>query len=235
MNNYQFFRNPELRFILRGWAGVSQRSIEDIETYCLRKRINTSKWTESAEMWNAREPRLKLENTSGALSLTKLRSAKSSDEISLMFLLIGLVIPLLASIYYYFFTTANKLGPVLTLISCSILVFLIYKVFERLGEIKKENIPQKELIIRDTTISLRVDNEGLLGSSLQSINFYWQDGESSPKVTLDLLLNGGKTIRLDNNGDYRELFLIGDTIQERTGVAMHIMQSNSPFFYTHAL
>ncbi|MEO0877445.1 MAG: hypothetical protein AAFY48_22830, partial [Bacteroidota bacterium] len=75
----------------------------------------------------------------------------------------------------------------------------------------------------------------LLGSSLQSINFYWQDGESSPKVTLDLLLNGGKTIRLDNNGDYRELFLIGATIQERTGVAMHIMQSNSPFFYTHAL
>ncbi|MEL6971519.1 MAG: hypothetical protein AAFZ63_21785 [Bacteroidota bacterium] len=240
MNNYRFFSNPELRFILRGWAGVSQRSIEDIQEYCQRNRINTTRWTESEEMWQVELsiPRLAQEQAENTLSVYKLRAAKRADQFGLIFFIGALALLFCIAIYTYINGSPDNLGPVGTLTTCCFLFFLGRQLYIQLKRARAENDIDKRIIITDTQLSFQKDGRIRLTGEIAKIKFYWQEGfdaSSQPDITLDLVLKNQETIRIDKDSCRKELFLLADTLQEQTGIKMQVMLKSPPLSYTQAL
>ena len=238
MNDYRFFMNAELRFILRGWAGVSQRTIDDIAAFCERKGISTTRWSISPDLWEIYSTRLTVKQEGDTISLHKQEYARRNDFLGHLFVLIVLALFLAGGIYGIVSTGFNTKESILMALVCLILPFATYEVYQRSQKTAAENKFKKELKITSGNLSFFREDQEVLSGAVEGINLYWGpgfDAGDDPDLTLDVVLAGKKVVRIDQDGDHRELFLLADTLQTQTGVGMNVMRKNPPEIYTQAL
>lgn len=71
----------------------------------------------------------------------------------------------------------------------------------------------KEVVISDQIIVFKLLKKVVFSGILKSIEFYWIEGWEVGDlldVILDLVLDKGDIIRIDEGGGYKELFLLSD-------------------------
>lgn len=231
MNNYGLFSKYELRYLAKGWANISEKTHKDILAFCKDRGMDIHKLTVSQEEWEDSGQRIKVVEDKEAITIIKQDRAKKADiraDIAILIMILVLFIGVSIDVLKNGFEDYNV---ILAILFFSLLLFMAWVSYKKIGRQKADNEMLKEVVISDQTIAFKLSKKVVFSGALKSIELYWTEGWEAgdlPDVTLDLVLDKGDIIRIDEGGGYKELFLLSDKLQDYTKSQMSLQEGKPP-------
>lgn len=223
---FSLFRRSELVYLTNRQSGISKATREVIRAYCENNKISLDRHSISREEWYNELRRLDLKLIAEEIHLSKKLSAKRFDFFTYIFAIVGIT-----SIIIFMVDETSKASiqnplPYSYLFACIFLGFMLFNLVRRLKTKRNDLKSQLKLIIIKNNVTYELENRlKVQDSAIKSIHYYWEDtSDTGPgPITLEIKLNNHKIVRIDQDGNYKELFEVADKISELTGVKFDVI------------
>lgn len=220
VSGYQLFNKWELRYLASAEAGLSKAARNEIKAYCEAAGIKLEGGRILAENWKGANRRMKLTKLDAELLIQKRTKAKKQDLYTVLFIVA-------MSLFLLFFYLRELLGftqplgmLLYLLLGVIFLSLILWFQFREYRERKEKLTKSIVLKVSKDYVSCYLDEEGEIASgTIKKIKYYRHfDSDVDYPSALDLLLEDGCIIRLDENGSYQELFELADSLSQESGI-----------------
>lgn len=235
MNNLGFLNKQELSYILNNRSVFGFRMLEQVENYCggIEK---SEKIKALSPEWNELSNRLSLEIENNAITIYKTDNAKQAEKNGILFVLISISIIIIGTIWVLSTKSVAKFEDYYALMMIPFLSYLVYNLVRQKNIITKKSKTIRLLkILHDSKIQLYENGNVILKDEIKTVNLFWlDDGESGslPRTSLVLKLINRKTVVVDNDGYYIELFSHGNKIAKFLNCRFNILHGSNPIKLT---
>ncbi len=231
MPDFSVFRGNELHYLASKASTISDVTKAEIRAYCQENGIDLDDPSLFAAEWSKEENRINVIELEGELHLEKTRQAKQAAVVKYIFALIAVAVVLLFTLRELFGSGGSGISPVFLWLGVGILVYLLFRIIKEL-QAKRANLhTQKRILLNSNNLRFEYDNETKEpGGIVTVIRYYWHDDSenSSPFGALELKLDNGQLVRVDQEGDYQELFTLADKIRVVTGASLVVNRGKPP-------
>lgn len=238
MSQFNLFSRTELSFLVSSKSKLSETTKAEIKAYCEAENIKKDGSRIFPEDWYKDHIRINIVEQEGALRLAKTSQAQKTDFNLYLLALVVIVLLLSFAIYTLITKDQSKADFGWLLLSTCVMVYILYAAFKEVNIRRAALGSHRALLLERNNITYLYNHAPQVqGDVLSTIRFYWERDYESDNIeaTLEVQLESKQIIRIDEDGDYRELFTLADQIRTLTGARLLITNRRPPQHTTFKL
>lgn len=223
MSDFSVFRRNELKYLASKVSTISEVTKAEIRAYCLENKIGLDDPSLFAVEWFQDENRIITIELENELRLEKTRQAKQAAVIKYVIALIAVAVILFFLFRDLFGSGDSGTSPVFLWLGLGITIYLLFGIIKELQSKRANLYAQKRILLNGNNLSFEYDNDTKEpGGPVTVIRYYWYDDseDNGPFGALELKLENGQLVRIDQDGYHRELFTLADKIRVVTGAPL---------------
>lgn len=231
MSNFSVFRRNELKYLTSKTSTISEVTKAEIRAYCQENEIDLDNPSRFAVEWFQDENRIITIELENELRLEKTRQAKQAAVVKYILALIVVAIILFFLFRELFGSGDSGTSPVFLWLGLGILLYFLFGIIKELQTKRVNLYAQKQILLNGNNLSFEYDNDTKEpGGPVTVIRYYWYDDseDSRPFGALELKLDNGQLVRIDQDGYHRELFTLADKIRVVTGAPLVVNRGKPP-------
>ena len=233
MDNFGLLKKRELSYVLNNENKFGTRLIDQIESYCQRRRFSIKRIKDKIPEWEENINRLKCEIGIRELKISRTVEAQKADVNKYTFGMVAVFLILFFSIWHIFGKKDYDFEFWYELLVIPFLIAFLYKMVVKRKELKEKLLREREIrIFKTSSVQLFENKIKIKESQIIAVNLFWtedQEAGSTPDAKLELKIGEREVVQIDEGGNYLELLNCGNEIGNFLNMKLNVFHGKSPF------